>query len=198
VEFRDVLGRRKMVRTFEDGPVDSQVIDRILWAGQRAPSAGYTQGFEFLVLQGPEEVQRFWDIVGGGDPEWPGEGTRRAPMIVVPLGSKAAYLERYAESDKGWTDRDESRWSAPYWTIDTAFAAMVILLAAVDEGLGGLFFGLYPPSMTAFRAAYGIPDEWEPIGAIAVGHPARIDPVRSSRDTRPRRGLEEIVHRGHW
>jgi nitroreductase len=198
VEFGDVVRGRRMVRTFEDRPLDPQVLRRILRLGQRAPSAGFSQGFEFLVLEGPEETVRFWDVVGEGDREWPGEGLRRAPVIVVPFASKKQYLDRYAEEDKGWTDRDEARWSAPFWTVDTAFASMLMLLAAVDEGLGALFFGLYPPTLPAFRQAYGIPGEFEPIGAIAVGHPAPVDPVRSSAHTRGRRDLEDIVHRGRW
>jgi nitroreductase len=197
MEFREVLRGRRMVRTFRDRPIDREAVDRLLRHGQRAPSAGFSQGFEFLVLEGPEETARFWQVVGEGDRDWPGEGLRRAPLIMVPLASKKQYLDRYAEPDKGWTDRDEARWSAPYWTIDTAFAAMLILLTAVDEGLGALFFGLYPPTLPAFREAYGIPEEFEPIGAIAVGHPA-TDPVRSSAHTRRRRALEEIVHRGRW
>jgi nitroreductase len=187
-----------MVRTFEDRPLDPQVLRRILRLGQRAPSAGFSQGFEFLVLEGPEETARFWDVVGEGDREWPGEGLRLAPVIIVPFASKKQYLDRYAEEDKGWTDRDEARWSAPFWTVDTAFASMLMLLAAVDDGLGALFFGLYPPTLPALHQAYGIPGEFEPIGAIAVGHAAPIDPVRSSAHTRRRRDLEDIVHRGRW
>jgi nitroreductase len=198
VEFRDVARRRKMVRTFDERPVDPEVLDRILRYGQRAPSAGFSQGFEFLVIEGPEQTARFWDVVGEGDREWPGAGLLRAPVIIVPFASKKQYLDRYAEEDKGWTDRDEARWSAPYWTVDAAFASMLMLLTAVDEGLGALFFGLYPPTLAAFREAYGIPEEFEPIGAIAVGHPAPVDPVRSSAHTRRRRELHEIVHRGRW
>lgn len=198
MELGDVIRRRKMVRTFEDRPVDPETVDRILRSGQRAPSAGFAQGFEFLVVVGPVETARFWQVVGEGDGDWPGEGLRRAPVIVVPFGSKKQYLDRYAEEDKGWTDRDEARWSAPYWTVDPAFAAILMLLSAVDEGLGALFFGLYPPTLDAFREAYGVPEEFDPIGAIAIGHPAPVDAVRSSAHTRPRRALADIVHRGRW
>jgi nitroreductase len=118
-------------------------------------------------------------------------------VIVVVFGSKEAYLDRYAEPDKGWTDRDESRWGAPYWHIDAAFAAMLMLLSAIDEGLGALFFGLYPPTTPAFKGEFGIPEEWEPIGAIALGH-AAPDPIESSADTRARKPLDQIVHRGTW
>ena len=197
MEFRDIARRRRMVRTFQDASVDEAVVDRILAHGHRAPSAGYTQGYAFLVLENADDTKRFWDVVSERDPEWPHQGLRRAPVIVVVLGSKKAYLDRYAEPDKGWTDRDETRWGAPYWHIDAGFAAMLMLLSAVDEGLGALFFGLYPPTTPAFKDEFGVPVEWDPIGAIALGHSAR-DPVRSSANTRPRKPLEEIVHRGNW
>ena len=124
-------------------------------------------------------------------------GLRRAPVIVLPMASKDAYLERYAEGDKGWTDRDESRWPVPYWYVDTAFASMLILLAVVDEGLGAVFFGMLPKNVPRVRDAFGIPDDWEPIGAIAIGQRDE-DPIVGSAATRPRRPLDEVVHRGRW
>jgi nitroreductase len=196
MEFRSVVRRRKMVRTFVDKPVEADVLRRILEQGQRAPSAGYTQGFEFLVLEGAEQTGRFWEVTSGDRSVL--EGVRPAPVLIVPLASKKAYLDRYAEEDKGWEDRDESRWPMPFWYTDAAFATMLILLSAVDEGLGALFFGLFPPTLQAFRTAFGIPDEWEPIGGIALGHPAPVDPVKSSAHTRSRIPLSEIVHRGRW
>jgi hypothetical protein len=95
-----------------------------------------------------------------------------APLLIVPLACKVAYLDRYAEPDKGWTDRDEGHWPIPYWYIDTGFAVLLMLLTAVDEGLGGLFFGLRPEAVTAVRVAFGVPDDHEPIGAIAIGQSA--------------------------
>jgi nitroreductase len=196
MDFDSVVRRRKMVRTFLDRPVDDEALQRILEKGQRAPSAGYTQGFEFLVLEGPAQTGRFWEVNSGDQPML--EGVWHAPVLVVPMASKKAYLDRYAEEDKRWADRDESRWPMPFWYIDAAFASMLILLSAVDEALGALFFGLYPPTLGAFKSAFGIPDEWEPIGVIAVGHAAPKDPVKSSAHTRPRKPLDDIVHRGHW
>jgi nitroreductase len=196
MELAEVLRRRKMVRTFQDKPLAPQAVARILDAGRRAPSAGFSQGVAFLAFEGAEQTAGFWRVVSG-DPAWPHEGLRRAPLIVVPLASKQAYLDRYAEPDKGWTDRDEARWPVPFWTVDTAFATMLMLLVAVDEGLGALFFGLDPPDPFALHAAYGVPREHEPIGAVAVGHPAP-DPIVSSARTRPRKPADEVIHRGRW
>ena len=55
---------------------------------------------------------------------------RTAPVLVTVWTSERAYLDRYAEPDKGWTDRDKARWSAPYWWVDAGMAAMNVLLAA--------------------------------------------------------------------
>jgi nitroreductase len=196
VEFQDVVRRRKMVRTFEDRPVPAELVDRLLDNARRAPSAGFSQGFEFLVLEGQEQTAKFWNAVFADDRDsfqWP--GLFRAPVLIVPLSHKQAYLERYAEPDKGWTDRSESHWPSPYWDIDTGFASLLILLTAVDVGLGALFFGVF--RVAEFRAAFGVPEEYHPIGAIAVGYPAAADrPSGSLR--RGRRPIEQTVHRGGW
>jgi len=116
------------------------------------------------------------------------------PSPEVPCSSKAAYLSRYAEPDKGWTDRDERRWPVPYWDIDTGFATLLMLLTAVDAGLGALFFGIFVPD--AFRAAFGVPDTYTPIGALAIGWPRPDEPSPSLR--RGRRPPHDVIHRGRW
>ena len=198
MEFRDVVRRRRMVRNFEARPVPAEALDRILDHARRAPSAGHTQGFAFLVLEGAEQVGRFWACTFPSAEDragfrWP--GLFRAPVIVVPCASKEAYLDRYAEADKGWADRDEARWPVPYWEVDCGFATMAMLLTAVDEGLGALFFGIFD-GLPALREAFGIPPEWHPIGAVALGWPAPDEPSPSLR--RGRRAEGEVIHRGHW
>jgi nitroreductase len=195
VEFEEVVRRRKMVRTFRPDPVHRDAVEAILGNALHAPSAGYTQGYAFMVLEG-RETKRFWEAVSNDDqPGWLA-GVRTAPLLVVPLASKQAYLDRYAEPDKGWADRDESRWPVPYWYVDTAFASLLMLLTAVDEGLGALFFGLASGEILAFRAAFGVPEEYEPIGAIAIGYAG--DDTLASSARRGRKPLEEVVHRSGW
>ena len=108
---------------------------------------------------------------------------RTAPVVIVPLASKDAYLDRYAEPDKGWTDRSEDRWPVPYWHVDTGMASLLILQTAVDEGLGACFFGIPGDYVDDLRAAFGIPADHTPIGAITVGH--RIDDTGVQGIARP-------------
>ena len=202
VEFRDVVRRRHMVRDYDpDRPVPPEVRERLLEHAIRAPSAGFSQGWAFLVLESPEDRERFWRSSTSAEDaaamdDWLVR-MRRAPLLVVPLSHKQAYLDRYAEQDKGWTDKDEQRWPVPYWDIDTGMAALLMLLTAVDEGLAACFFGIPPERIEAFRAAFGVPDGFRPVGCVSVGYPGDDD-RRSPSLRRGRRGIEEVVHRGAW
>jgi nitroreductase len=187
-----------MVRNFDaDAPVAPELVDKLLGYAVHAPSAGFSQGWDFLHLGTPEDVARFWAATTVSDvaTSWL-DGMRRAPVIIVPLSHRDAYLNRYAEPDKGWTDRDEARWPVPYWDIDTGMASLLILLGAVDEGLGACFFGVPPERTDQFRAAFGVPASRTPIGAIALGHPA--PDKRSPSLARGRREVGAVVHRGRW
>ena len=200
MEFSEVVRRRRMVRRYDPTrPVDPDVVDRILDNAQRGPSAGFSQGQAFLVLDTPGQVSRFWASTGaatsGGDNAWL-DGMKSAPVIVVPFSSKAAYLDRYAQPDKGWSDRDEARWPVPYWDIDTGMAALLILQTVVDEGLGACFFGIPPAEEGAFRAAFGVPQTHRPIGAITIGH--RVADSGSAGSPARRARVSGRVHRGVW
>lgn len=202
MEFTEVVRRRRMVRSYTDQPVDPAVVDRALAHAVRAPSAGFSQGWAFLLLDTPDTVEAFWTAttdpadLAAPDP-WLA-GMRRAPVVIVPCSSKTAYLDRYAEPDKGWTDRDEDRWPMPFWHMDAAMAALLILLTAVDEGLGACFFGVPAQADAALRARFALPGDHDPVGAITLGHPATTQGVAGSPTRRRRTPLDEVVHRGAW
>lgn len=199
MEFQAVVSRRRMVRNYSSQAVEPAVIERILTNALHAPSAGFSQGWAFLLLDSADDIARFWDCTtpaGEGNDAW-SVGMRRAPVIIVPLSCKRDYLDRYAAADKGWTDRDESRWPVPYWDIDTGMASMLMLLTAVDEGLGACFFGIPPKAVGSFRTEFGVPEGYMPIGAITVGHRAEDAGAKGSA-RRGRRPVEEVVHRGSW
>jgi len=196
MEFSEVVRRRRMVRHYTDEPLAPELVERVLANALRAPSAGFSQGWAFLALTEPEDRARFWPFVPTRVEQTP--TMQQAPLVVVPLAHKAAYLARYAEPDKGWQDRAEAHWPAPYWFVDTGMAALMMLLTAVDEGLGACFFGIQPPFLQPFRDEFGIPEEYAPIGGITIGHRAPDLPPQSARVDERRRGVEQVVHRGGW
>lgn len=121
-------------------------MERLVANATRGPSGGFSQGFAFVVLTDPDQRRMFWETTSG--PEWRGESESeqltRAPVVILPLAHKRAYLDRYGLPDKAHTPLSrEEFWPAPYWDIDTGMAVMLILLTAVDLGLGALFFAVF-------------------------------------------------------
>ncbi len=198
MEFQEVVRRRRMVRNYEDRPLPPGALDRILDNATRAPSAGFSQGWAFLVLEGRDQTEAFWAASFGERGRegfrWP--GLFRAPAIVVPFSHRQAYLDRYAAADKAAGSAGASRWAVPYWDVDAGFAALLMLLTAVDAGLGALFFAVPAERTPAVRGAFGVPEAFSPVGALTIGHPAPDEPSGSL--ARGRRPLEEVVHRGRW
>lgn len=181
-----------MTRSFEPRALDRAVVERVLAAGLRAPSAGNTQGVELLVLEGPEETHRYWDAVLPADarPSFAWPRLLAAPFLVVVLSSEDAYRHRYDQADKG-----RAVFDVPWWHVDAAFTALLLQLAAIDVGLGALFFRTH--AVAALRRAFAIPATFTPVGTVAIGHPAPDRPS-SSVAGRSRRPAADVVHRGRW
>lgn len=196
MDFVDVVRRRRMVRNFSDAPVAPESIDRILERARRGPSAGFTQGQDFIVVTDPGKKKAIAEICG--ETAYTGVGFHPfisiAPVLIVPCTNEAAYHRRYREPDKIAEDGSEIDWPVPYWFMDVGCAVMLILLGAVDEGLAAGFAGGL--DLGAFRRALGIPPEVTPVGVIPIGHPATD--VRSASLKRGRRRLEDVVHLEAW
>ena len=193
-----------MTRAFSPEPVDAALLDRLVDLASRSPSAGKTQGWHLVVLEGAE-TRRYWDIALPPEtrPAFRWQRLVDAPLLMIALADPDAYVDRYAEPDKARTGLGASveAWPAPYWTIDASMAVMTLLHAAEDVGLGALFFGVFQREPQV-RAEFGIPDRLQTIGAIAMGHPVAdtaevaVESGRSARRTR--RQPDEIMHRGGW
>ena len=199
MQFADVVTSRRMVRSFDARPIPTNVLDRVLDLARRVPAAGNTQGLDLVVLEGAE-TSRYWDasLTPERRAAFPWPGLLDAPVLIIPVSWPAAYVERYGEDDKARTGLGESEasWSVPYWYVDTAFSAMVAMLAAVDEGLGALFFGQFEHE-AVIKRALGIPDDRRPVGTIALGY-GSAEQRPSASSMRPRRSFDEVVHRGGW
>lgn len=190
-----------MVRRFEQKPIPEDVLRRVLETARHAPSAGFSQGFDFVVLTKPEELDWFYRTTDDPtDPEsYPGRDPATAPAcIVLPYENKRAYLERYSQADKiaFGMDREEN-WPVPFWTVDSAMAMLLILLAAVEEGLGAWYFGITRGEQDVNRTL-GVPEGCKLLGVIALGYASPGDQPRSSTFTRRRRPFESMFHLGRW
>jgi nitroreductase len=206
-EFSEVVRNRRMTRAFRHAPVDPATLDDLVDLASRSPSAGKTQGWHLVVLEG-DATARFWDL---SLPVEKRAGFRwkhllDAPVIALPLADASAYVDRYAEPDKARTGLGESEdaWPVPYWTIDTSMSVMTLLLGAEDAGLGALFFGVFN-NEAAIRAELGIPEHLELLGAIALGHPLTDQGDETGQGSgtgrsshRPRRSPHQIIHRNGW
>lgn len=198
MELTEAMGRRRMVRSFDGRPVPVGVVDALVDLARRAPSAGNVQAVSFVVLEGAETA-RIWDVTlpPGRRAAFRWQRLLDAPVVIVPVVSPAAYAARYAEADKAATGlgAGSDAWPVPYWWVDGGMAVHGLLLAAVDAGLGALFYGLFDRER-AVLDALGVPDEWRALGAVALGWPAPDEPGRSAGRSRP--ALSEVVHRGGW
>jgi nitroreductase len=161
-----------MVRHFTGEPVPPEVVERMLDLARHAPSAGFTQGQSFVVVTRPDLKQEIARLCGeegyveaGFHPFISG-----ASVLVVACTSEEAYHRRYREPDKMREDGTETDWPVPYWHVDAGCTVMVLLLAAVDEGLAAGFAGAH--DLDALRSLLGIPAEVTPVGVIPIGHRA--------------------------
>jgi nitroreductase len=199
MEFRDLLRRRRMIRHYTGQPVDREVLEDIAATLRRAPSAGYSQGQRFLVVTDPELLARiaepFEQEIPAGAESW--FGTAAAHVIV--LVREQDYHDRYRRPDK-LQDGEEIDWPVPYWYVDAGAALMLVLLAAIDEGLAAGVYGVMPEEEARLRELLRIPSDLTVVAGITLGR-AAPDPGWSetaSRRTQPRRPVEDLVRWNRW
>ncbi|CAN5573199.1 nitroreductase family protein [soil metagenome] len=172
MEFSEVIRRRRMVRNYADKPVPREVLERIALAAQRAPSAGFSQGQRLVIVTDADKRRAVAEVcdeanyVEAGFDPW----ISRAPALFVPCVSEEVYRARYREPDKRRPGEPEMDWPVPYWWVDVGCTSMLIVLAAVDEGLAAGFLG--SNRISDLQAVLGIPSDFIPAGVITVGHPA--------------------------
>ncbi|HEV2887989.1 MAG TPA: nitroreductase family protein [Jatrophihabitans sp.] len=198
MEFSEVVRKRRMVRNYDPSRrVARSVLTELLELAIRAPSAGFSQGWHFLVLETPEDRASFWTASSGEPDAEPDPWLRdmqSAPALIIAMSDKKAYLDRYAAPDKGWTDRDEAHWPVPYWDIDTGMASLLILLGAVDRGLASCFFGVPAERQEHVKQAFGVPGRLSLVGVLSLGYPA--PDRRSPSLKRGRRPVTEVASFG--
>ena len=199
MEFDDVIKRRRSVRRFSAERPDRAVIDRCIDQARRAPTAGFSQGVDFLVLDEPVALAEFWAMTD--DPAFPlddDEQASRPPVLVLVWSDPQRYLARYSAPDKieFGIDTEES-WPVKFWDIDAAMAAMQLQLAAVSAGIDTWFFGM-SYGEEAVRQRFGVPADRKQVGIVALGYRFDGEQPQSSFSRSRRRPLEEQLHRNGW
>lgn len=196
METPQAIARRRMTRAFAATPLPVGRLDEMLDLARRAPSAGNTQAVEFIVLDRPETVARYWDTTL---PPAKRAGFRwqqllTAPVLVLLATRPASYVERYGQEDKARPGLGESleQWPVPYWWVDAGAVAQNLLLLATDSGLGACLFGPFDHE-PALKAAFALDDELRLVATIALGYPLADEPGRSSQ--RPRPSLATVLTR---
>jgi nitroreductase len=196
VDFREVVKRRRMVRAYEPKPLPRVALERIVGTIRRAPSAGFSQGQRLIVVTDPERRRAIAEAVG--EEYYVGQGfapwISGAAALVVVCTREEDYHDRYRQPDK-LQEGEEIEWPVPYWYADAGAAAMLILLAAIDEGLGGGVFGIPAEGMKEVRQLLELPGDVAIVEVITLGYPAQdsASDRLSSRGTRPRKPIDELV-----
>jgi nitroreductase len=184
-----------MVRRYLPLPVPGEVLLRIVEVARRGPSAGYSQGQSFVIVTDPglrREVARLageGSYVAKGFQPWVSE----APAHVILCTSEQDYRDRYRATDK-LGPGGELEWPVPFWYVDAGCSMLLLLLAAVDEGLAAGFLAL--KSYDGLRDLLGIPAHVQPIGIVTIGKPAADR--RSGSLDRGRRPAADVIHLDRW
>lgn len=192
VELREILLRRRMHRAFLPDPIPREQIERIASVIRRAPSGGFSQGGSIVVATDDavrrELVERF---------EMSGTYADDAPVLMVLSANESLYHARYNQPDKlAVTGGVEITWPVPYWFVDAGALMMLVLMAAIDEGLASAFIG-HPDQKRICDDVLGLPDDVVPIGLALIGKPGD-DPAPSSRLKEMRRPADDLIHWQRW
>ena len=192
VELRDVLAKRRMHRAFLPDPLPREQVERIANVIRRAPSGGFSQGGSIVVVTDDDKRRAIAEAF-----EMAGTYVADAPVHMVISANEALYHARYNEADKlAATGGVEVTWPVPYWFVDAGALMMLVLLAAIDEGLASAFIG-HPEQKRIFDELLGLPEDVVPIGLALIGRPGEAPDVGSRLKER-RRPAEHLVHWQEW
>jgi nitroreductase len=199
MEFEEAVRHRRMIRRFDRRPVPADVVDHLLDLARRSPTAGFSQGVDFLVLDTSESIEAFWRLTSNPEfPPDPDELAHGPTVVVLPIADHRPYLARYSEPDKAdFGLQEATAWPVKFWEVDAAMAAMTALLAAVDAELGGWFFGMSHGEADVLDH-FDVPAGIRPIGVIGLGYRADDETPMGSATTRGRRPFDQQIHRNRW
>lgn len=194
----ELLKKRRAVRSYTGERVSRETLERIARAARRAPSAGYSQGLRLLVIDDPETIAA---LAAWQDDDRSRRWFGNAAAHILVLTREQDYHDRYNQPDKlAATGGVEVLWPVPFWHVDAGAALMLVLLAALEEGLGAGLYGVPVEEDARWRELLGLPAELTIVSGVTVGYPAedpdweRATSVFSQR----RRAQDDVVRWNRW
>lgn len=194
---REAVLARRSIRSFTAEPVDPEVLRRAVGTALTAPAPHHTKPVRFVWLREKglrrkllDAMKASWqaDLEGDGfTAEQISKRLRRgdilynAPEVVVP----------FLVPEGAHTYRDERRNACEHtmFTVAAGAAVQGLLVTLAAEDLGSCWIGSTIFAADIVREVLGLDDRWEPLGAVAIGHPAALPPARGTVE--PGKGLLE-------
>ena len=171
METWEAIRSRRNVRTFDGQPIDEEVLEHLLEAARRSPSSMNQQVWDFVVVTDRAALlalSKVWTYAAHV------AGSAATVALVAPASS----------------DHDERE----TFQFDLGQAAMSIMLAAADQGIGSCHAAVADRALA--RELLGLPDDRECMWLIALGVPA--DRPLSPIERPNRRAFDDVVHRERW
>ena len=154
MDFEKVIRQRKMIREYvANKQIPEEIITKLVKNAHRTPSAGHTQVQEFIVVKDGITKKKLRKVVVNQ------EYVEKAPVLIIVCSNTSRSVNRYGTRGREF-----------YSIIDGAFASMIILLSAVNEGIGAAFVGAFEDDKVS--QILELPKHVKPVGIICLGYPA--------------------------